>query len=128
MTPSSVVNRRSLLAWSTLAALAGVHCRLDSSSVVDAGSSPPDSGAPADYGGSDGGAPSDAGASGDDAGSGCSPACSGATAVCDDHGTCKTCTTTAGCSADAPVCDTSANGGSGQCKKVEVVAFYTPDP
>jgi hypothetical protein len=33
-----------------------------------------------------------------------------------------------GCSADAPVCDTSANDGAGQCKKIEVVAFYTPDP
>lgn len=42
--------------------------------------------------------------------------------------TCKTCTASAGCSADAPVCDTDANGGLGACKKVEVIAFYTPDP
>jgi hypothetical protein len=47
--------------------------------------------------------------------------------VC-DKGTCKTCTTTSGCGSDAPVCDPSANGGAGQCKQVQVVAFYTPDP
>jgi hypothetical protein len=80
-------------------------------------------------GGADAGG-ADAGASGSDLGSNtsqCSPGCSGTTPLC-DQGKCKTCSNTAGCSADAPVCDTSANGGSGQCQKIEVVAFYTPDP
>src|SRR5439155_26207336 len=83
----------------------------------------------AEGGGSESGAPTDDRASRSDAGgkSHCSPTCSGAAPVC-DQGICKTCTSTAGCSADAPVCDTSVNGGSGQCKKVEVVAFYTRDP
>jgi hypothetical protein len=44
-----------------------------------------------------------------------------------DQGTCKTCTDTAGCSADTPVCDTAAAGGLGQCVQVRVVAIQLPD-
>jgi hypothetical protein len=104
-------------------ALHGAQCSLDSGSHAGDGAAPVDAAAPidsaapvVDAGGNDTGSD----------GSVCSPACSGATPVC-DHATCKTCTTSDGCSADAPVCDPSANGGLGQCKKIEVVAFYTPD-
>jgi hypothetical protein len=82
-----------------------------------------------DGSGSDDGAPADDGPSGGDAGSdapGCPP-CGGSTPLC-DQGACKTCTSTSGCTADAPVCDTGANGGAGQCNQVHVLAFYVPDP
>jgi hypothetical protein len=115
--------------------LAGAHCRVDS----DSGKPPHsgvDGGAPSN-GGGDAGQPSNMDfsqassmdlsqpKSGNDL-SAAQCTCGGATPVC-DNGTCKTCTSTMGCSADAPVCDTSANGGAGQCKQVEVIAFYTPD-
>lgn len=38
-------------------------------------------------------------------------------------GVCKA--ATAGCSGDKPVCDPSANAGVGECKQIEVLAFYT---
>jgi hypothetical protein len=53
-------------------------------------------------------------------------ACGGSTPVC-DQGACKTCTSAMGCGADAPVCDVAANDGAGECKKIEVIAFHTPD-
>jgi Trehalose utilisation len=53
----------------------------------------------------------------------CATPCSG---VC-DRGTCKTCTSTAGCSADAPVCEPDANRGFGSCTQVEILAFELPD-
>ena len=128
----SIVHRRSLFVCSAIVMFAGAHCRVENSSG-NPGSSGSDAAAPPDTGQGDDdlGAASggDAGgANGSDAGAApCSPTCSGATPIC-DHGACKACTTTMGCSADSPVCDTTANGGAGQCKKVEVVAFYTPDP
>ncbi|HVJ21804.1 MAG TPA: ThuA domain-containing protein, partial [Polyangiaceae bacterium] len=36
------------------------------------------------------------------------------------------CTPDTGCSSEAPLCDTSANGGLGACKALELLAFYTP--
>jgi hypothetical protein len=52
--------------------------------------------------------------------------CSGAAPLCDEaSATCRTCTASAGCSAEKPVCDVSANGGAGECKAIEVLAFYT---
>jgi hypothetical protein len=67
------------------------------------------------------------GSGGDVAVSMCSPACSGTTPVCDDASkTCKTCTAVAGCTADKPLCDTAAGGGLGECKALELLAFYTP--
>jgi hypothetical protein len=51
--------------------------------------------------------------------------CSG-TPLCDETSwTCKTCTAFSGCSSELPLCDTTANGGLGQCKQAEVVAIYT---
>jgi hypothetical protein len=143
----SIVRRHRLVLGAAIVALVGTHCTLASNSGSPGhsgsdggapgggGPSSRDAGSPSsnDAGGAgsnDAGGPSgnDAGGpSGNDAGvSPCSPMCSGATPVC-DHGTCKTCTSTMGCSADTPVCDTGANGGAGQCKQVEVIAFYTPD-
>jgi hypothetical protein len=81
--------------------------------------------------GADGSAPIIDGASGRDGGaesgvSKCSPACGGATPVCDEaSSTCKTCSRTAGCGTDKPLCDTAANGGLGACKAMEVLALYT---
>jgi hypothetical protein len=127
MKPSSVVYGRGLVVCFALVALAGVHCSLDSGTAGDGGGAA-DAAAPvADR---DLSAPADSGVTGSDAGpsgSACAPTCSGATPVC-DRGTCRTCVSTAGCPADSPVCDTAANGGAGTCKKVEVLAFYTPDP
>jgi hypothetical protein len=92
---------------------------------------PPDSGNAPDAGArAEGGvSASDAGTSSRDASAEASPCaipCSGITPVC-DQGTCKTCTDTAGCSADAPVCDTTVDGGLGQCIQVRVVAIQLPD-
>lgn len=58
--------------------------------------------------------------------SSCPVACSGATPVC-DNGTCVTCTDTAGCGGSAPVCNTDADGGVGQCVQVQILAFELPD-
>lgn len=63
------------------------------------------------------------GGSGGDSGTGggsnsnlCTPACSGATPVCDvATNSCKTCTPALGCSGATPVCETIANGGRGRC-------------
>jgi hypothetical protein len=108
----------------------------DGGGTTEAGVGGPDSGqggagpyAPDGGVGSDAGAETESGASDRDAGSDASPCavtCSGTTPFC-DHGTCKTCTDTAGCGADAPVCDTGANGGLGQCIQVRVVAIQLPD-
>jgi hypothetical protein len=80
-------------------------------------------------GDADSGAPPPHADSGSDATSGdgsqCGP-CGASTPIC-DQGTCKACTTTAGCTSDTPVCDTGANGGTGQCIQVQVLAFNTPD-
>ncbi len=125
MSPT-LVHRRSMLVCSAILALTCVPCASESAvspmgggagggapgdgtmSQVDAGPDPADA--------SDASAGSDASSCG----------CGGSTPVC-DHGACRTCTSTAGCGADAPVCDTAANDGMGECKKVEVIAFYTPD-
>jgi hypothetical protein len=46
----------------------------------------------------------------------CSPACTGATPVCDPNSrTCKACTASQGCTGATPVCDTAANDGAGKC-------------
>jgi hypothetical protein len=123
--PVAIVHRCSLLFFGAIVALAGAHCAGDAADT--SGSPGPSAGADAGRdagasvgsdgsGGNDGssrgdgpesGAPAEGGAAGSDAAAGadadasqCSPPCSAA----------------------APVCD------RGVCKKVEVVAFYTPDP
>ncbi|MBI3185583.1 MAG: hypothetical protein HYZ28_25880 [Myxococcales bacterium] len=56
------------------------------------------------------------GGSGGGGGADCTPACSGATPICDSTTkTCKTCTASQGCSGTAPICDVAANGGAGAC-------------
>jgi Trehalose utilisation len=111
--PASI-ERRSMASWLSAFALAGALAVVQSgcggSFTPGLGSPSPDLGSVVQPPRPDGGVAGDGGA----------PLCA--------EGTCKTCTTSAGCSADAPVCDTDANGGLGQCKKVEVIAFYTPDP
>jgi hypothetical protein len=94
----------------------------------NSGHDAPDAGVASDAGAKVDGGPGrrDAAADASADASGCAVPCSGATPVCDE-GTCKTCTDTAGCSADAPVCDTSADGGLGQCIQVRVVAIQLPD-
>jgi type 1 glutamine amidotransferase len=139
---SKAIVHRKLLSFAAIVALAGAHCGDGTSdSLEDSGPGPSaarDAGPNTGIDSSDGrsgdgdsatGLPKDSGAGpAPDAGSSiCSPTCSGGTPFC-DHGVCKTCTRTAGCGADSPVCDTRASGGAGQCKQVEVVAFYTPDP
>jgi hypothetical protein len=54
------------------------------------------------------------------------PTCTACSGLC-DQGACKTCTDTAGCSGNTPVCDTSANGGLGQCVQVQILAFELTD-
>jgi hypothetical protein len=97
------------------------------SSVVDPGSdaSGGDSGPTGRPPPRDGGGATDGTAPTGDATTGppCAASCSG---VC-DQGTCKTCTATAGCSANTPVCDTDANRGLGQCVQVRLLAIELPD-
>jgi hypothetical protein len=133
--PIAKLHRPYSICCLAFVALAAANC-----SDLGAGSPPPAhvatdlGGAPdlSGLGGSgpDGAAPGDMSGGGSDGGPNgapCSPMCSDPTPFC-DHGTCRTCTATAGCSPDTPVCDPSANGGLGQCKQIEVIAFFTPDP
>ncbi len=68
----------------------------------------------------------DAGTDAGPAAPSCAVPCAGSTPIC-DQGICKTCTDAAGCTADAPVCDTDVDGGLGQCIQVRVMAIELPD-
>ena len=98
----AAVYRRSLFVCSAIIALTCAHCASESA-------------APPMDGGSGGGAPD--GAATDPADAGADPADASAGS---DASSCA-------CGGSTPVCDVAANGGSGECKKVEVIAFHTPD-